>query len=65
VDGQPARLLRANVAFQAVQMPAGKHRIHLAYRDRVFEIGAALSLVTLLACGFGLFTLRRHTTTTQ
>ena len=62
VDGQPARLLRANAAFQAVQIPTGKHQIHLAYRDRAFQIGAALSLTTLMACGFGLAWCRRRDT---
>jgi len=62
VDGQPARLLRANVAFQAMQMPPGKHQIHLAYRDHAFQVGAALSLVTLLACGIGWIWLRRRVT---
>ena len=65
VDGQPARLLPANVAFQAVQIPAGKHQIYLAYRDRSFAIGATLSLGTLVICGFGLLALRRHTAIEQ
>jgi hypothetical protein len=43
VDGQPARLLRANAAFQAVEIPAGKHRIDLNYEDRVFGLGAVIS----------------------
>ena len=60
VDGQPARLLRANEAFQAVAITAGTHHIHLAYRDRGFELGAALSLAALAACGFGLLWPRRR-----
>jgi len=50
VDGHPARLLRANHAFQAVEVPAGRHRVQLTYRDRAFEIGAVISLLALLAC---------------
>jgi hypothetical protein len=50
VDGKPARLLRANHAFQAVEVPAGRHRVQLVYRDRAFEIGAGVSLLALLAC---------------
>jgi hypothetical protein len=57
MDGQPTPLLRANVAFQAVQVPAGKHKIHLAYRDRAFEIGAAISIVAWLGSLTGLFCL--------
>jgi len=57
VDGQPATLLRANVAFQAVQVPAGRHRLHFFYQDRAFKLGAAVSggawlvsLAALLVC---------------
>ena len=49
VDGNPARLLRANHAFQAVEIPEGRHRVQLIYRDRAFEIGALVSLLALLA----------------
>ena len=31
VDGQPARIWRANYAFQAVEVPAGRHQIQLVY----------------------------------
>jgi len=50
VDGRPALLLRANHAFQAVQVPEGRHRVQLFYRDRAFETGAVASLLALLAC---------------
>jgi len=50
VDGKPATLLRADYAFQAVQIPAGRHRIRLTYEDRSFQIGAAISIPAWLAC---------------
>jgi hypothetical protein len=50
VDGKPASLLRANLAFQAVEVPAGEHHIEWAYRDPLLEIGALISLVSLAAC---------------
>ena len=50
VDGRPASLLRANGAFQAVEIPEGRHRVQLIYRDRAFELGADISLLALLAC---------------
>jgi Bacterial membrane protein YfhO len=65
VDGKPAELLRANVAFQAVQIPAGRHQIRLTYRDRAFQIGAILSLGALLVCGLGWFWLRRKADSPQ
>ncbi|HEY5044183.1 MAG TPA: hypothetical protein VIK53_19605, partial [Verrucomicrobiae bacterium] len=51
-------LLRANVAFQAVQVPAGKHAIHLFYQDRAFEIGAAVSSIGWIASLSALLILR-------
>jgi len=59
IDGQPAALLRANVAFQAVQVPAGTHRVHLFYRDRAFELGAGISICAWVGCLAGWFVLRR------
>ena len=50
VDGRPAPLWRANYAFQALAVPAGPHRVLLAYEDRAFRMGAALSGLALLAC---------------
>jgi hypothetical protein len=52
VDEKSTPLLRANLAFQAVEVPAGRHHLKLIYRDPNLEIGAALSVVSLLACGF-------------
>jgi Bacterial membrane protein YfhO len=60
VDGQPTPLLRANYAFQAFQVPAGEHKIHLAYEDRAFEIGAAISGIAWLGSFSALLLLRRR-----
>jgi hypothetical protein len=54
VDGQPTKLLRANDAFQAVQIEQGKHHIHFFYKDRVFEVGASISIFAWLGCLAGL-----------
>ena len=50
VDEKPARLLRANYAFQAVEVPAGPHQVKLVYEDRNLRFGALLSAATFLAC---------------
>ena len=50
VDGNPAPLLRANLAFQAVEIPGGTHQIRWIYRDPYMGIGAAISLASLAAC---------------
>ncbi|MCX5730461.1 MAG: hypothetical protein NTY18_03710 [Deltaproteobacteria bacterium] len=48
LDGRPVPILRADFAFQAVAVPAGRHELRLAYRNRWVDIGAAVSLGTLL-----------------
>ncbi|MSU58608.1 MAG: hypothetical protein EXS35_10600 [Pedosphaera sp.] len=59
VDDQPVPLLRANYAFQAVEVPAGKHRVRLVYVERGFQIGAGISLVAFAVCAAGLAMGRR------
>jgi hypothetical protein len=59
VDGKPALLMRANHAFQALEVPAGRHRVHLIYRDRGFVCGGMISVLTLAACAVGWIWLRR------
>lgn len=55
VDGAPAPLVRADFAFMAVPVGAGRHRLELTYRnDRVatgarLAAGAAAALLALLA----------------
>ena len=61
VDGNPSSLLRANYAFQALQVPAGRHQVHLAYRDHAFYAGAVASALGLLACLIGWFANRAKT----
>ena len=51
VNGQPANLLRANHAFQAVPIPAGRSTVRLEYVDRRFQLGLALSALGLVVCG--------------
>ena len=60
VDGRPAPLLRANHAFQAVQVPAGRHSIRLAYEDRAFQFGAAVSICMAVNCFIFLRLLRKR-----
>jgi len=52
VDDRSTRLSRANLAFQAITVPAGTHHIKLVYRDPYLKIGAIISLLSLVACGF-------------
>ncbi len=62
LDGPGRReplLLRANHAFQAIEIPAGKHRVHFYYEDRAFETGAVISVAAWLICLLVIFIRRR------
>lgn len=48
LDGTPAPILRANVLFRGVAVPAGSHVVEFIYRPASFVVGAGLSLATLL-----------------
>lgn len=49
VDGREAPVLRGNVAFRAVPVPAGDHEVTLAYRPSGLRLGLALSLLSIAA----------------
>lgn len=46
VDGTRTQIWTANYAFQAVQVPAGRHTLKLVYVDRAFQVGAVISTLT-------------------
>jgi hypothetical protein len=54
VDGQKARMLRINHAFEGVAVSPGHHRIAVAYRPRNFEWLVAASAVSLAVLAFGI-----------
>jgi hypothetical protein len=54
IDGRPAPVRRANVAFRAVEVPNGRHRVEMVYRPRSVAIGLSLSLAALIGTGVGL-----------
>ena len=64
VDGRPVPLLRANVAFRAVEAPAGAHRVRFVYRPASVTIGLAISAAAAAAAaavaGLGAARLRRR-----
>ena len=39
MDGQPTKIWRANYAFQALEVPAGRHQIRMVYEDKKFLVG--------------------------
>jgi len=48
VDGQPATLHRANLAFRAVPVPAGQHTV--AFRYEPWSVRVGLALTALAGC---------------
>jgi len=50
VDGRPTPLLRANHAFQALEVPAGQHEIVLQYEDPIFRLGVLISGLAAAVC---------------
>ncbi len=60
VDGAPTELWRANYAFQALQIPAGRHEVKLIYEDKMFSIGCGISLAALVACVIAWIVLRKR-----
>jgi membrane protein YfhO len=48
VDGAAAEVLRANVAFRAVPVAAGRHVVDLLYRPRSVQAGLAVTAAGLL-----------------
>jgi hypothetical protein len=50
VDGRPVPLWRANHAFQALEVPAGRHEVTLVYQDTAFHFGVIISTLTGITC---------------
>lgn len=48
LDDQPVTAVRANLAFTAVPVPAGTHRLELRYVPSSFRLGVGISMLTLL-----------------
>jgi len=67
VDGARAPILRAQTAFRAVRVPAGKHRVLFLYRPASLRLGAAVSVLALAVLvawpAISWFRLRRSTPT--
>jgi len=59
VDGNPVKIIPADSAFQAVALPAGRHRVTFQYRDPLILWGMFVSLATLFGCAVALSRWRR------
>jgi hypothetical protein len=49
VDGKREGILRANLFFRAVALPAGEHTVEFRYEPMSFKIGLVISVTTIFA----------------
>jgi hypothetical protein len=47
VDGKPTKVLLANLAYKAVELPPGEHRVELRYEPDVFRLAIGMYLLGL------------------
>lgn len=58
VDGEPSEVLPANLAFRAVEVPAGKHTVVMEYRSGTLLLGLLVSIGALAVAVAGM--VARH-----
>ncbi|MCL5946859.1 MAG: YfhO family protein [Chloroflexi bacterium] len=49
VDGQRVPIYRADIAFQAVAVPAGEHQVRVWYHPASLELGGFISVLAIMA----------------
>ncbi|HVR43894.1 MAG TPA: YfhO family protein [Thermoanaerobaculia bacterium] len=64
LDGEPVPIRRADLAYQGIEVPAGKHLVELRYSSRILLVSGAISISVLalliaIACGARLHRARR------
>ena len=59
LDGEPIPILRANYAFRAVRLPAGKHVVEFRYKPMSFYLGSFVTAITLFGGAVLLFKMHR------
>jgi len=58
IDGRNVPILIANVAFRSAIVPGGEHTVEFIYNPKIYRIGLAVSLISLVAAGIILLLLR-------
>ena len=64
VNGQPAQIVKVNVGFMAVEVPAGTAEIRFDYRTPGFTAGAAMTAVGFAGLGVYVWVSRRRSART-
>jgi uncharacterized membrane protein YfhO len=52
LDDDEVPVRKVNLAYQGVEVPAGKHRIRIRYRNPVVIVGLSVSLMMFLVLGY-------------
>jgi hypothetical protein len=52
IDGQQVTWFTAYSLIRAVCVPAGKHQVEWVFDPVTYKVGAAITIVSLVACGF-------------
>lgn len=60
VDGEETEIIRANYLFRAILIEPGKHKVRFDYDPLSFKLGMAISVATILVCGFYYFVIRNR-----
>jgi Bacterial membrane protein YfhO len=60
VDGKPSHVMRANLAFRAVALAGGSHRVEFRYRPRWVLLGLAISAASAIAALAGVARTRER-----
>lgn len=47
VDGQSTRILQGNYLFRVIELPEGRHEVHLVFEPLSIKIGVGITLLTL------------------
>jgi len=50
VDGEKTKIFKANVAFKAIKIPAGRHRVDFIYNPKFFRISLWFYYITFGIC---------------
>lgn len=60
VDGKPTKIFLSNIAFRSLYLPKGEHKVEFYYHPRIYYIGGAISLTSILIIAFIQFYLFKY-----
>lgn len=60
LDGEEVEILKANYSFRAMEVPKGTHKIEMKYESDKFNVGLAISLITIALSIIGIIFLRKE-----